>query len=176
MPLTTSMKRAAIAAAVTLFFFGAIALRAIDKQETNATAAFARLKTLVGTWEATSSKGTATSTFETIANGSAILERIKVPGESEMVTTYYVDGNRLVLTHYCTAGNQPHMQAEAYDPASNQLTFNFVNGGNLANPNAGHMHHAVLKFGGVDDFAYDWTFQKDGKSQFTESLQYHRVK
>jgi hypothetical protein len=177
MQAITSVKRAALAAAVTIFLSSAIFVRAADKPDANGAAAFARLKTLVGTWEATGRKsGTATSTFESVASGSAIIERVKMPGESEMVTMYHLDGNRLVLTHYCTAGNQPHMQVESFDPASNQLAFNFAGGGNLANPNAGHMHHAVLTFGGADDFQYAWTFQKDGKAQFTENLQYHRVK
>ncbi|HKW75775.1 MAG TPA: hypothetical protein VJN64_09640 [Terriglobales bacterium] len=149
---------------------------AADQRPANADAAFAKLKTLVGTWEAESSKGKAVSTYELIANGTALVEHIKVPGESEMLTVYHLDGDRLLLTHYCTAGNQPEMQAEAYDPASNQLTFNFVRAGNLPDKNAGHMHSAVLKFTGADAFTANWAFQEGGKIRFVESLPYTRVK
>jgi hypothetical protein len=149
---------------------------AADQSPTNAEAAFAKLKTLVGTWEAQSSKGKAVSTYELVANGTALVEHIQVPGESEMLTVYHLDGNHLVLTHYCTAGNQPELQAEAYDPASNQLTFNFLRAGNLPNKNAGHMHNAVLKFTGDDSFTANWSFQEGGKIRFVESLPYHRVK
>lgn len=149
---------------------------AADQSSTNADAAFAKLKTLVGTWEAESSKGKAVSTYELLANGTALVEHIQVPGESEMLTVYHLDGNHVLLTHYCTAGNQPEMQAEAYDPASNQLKFDFVRAGNLPDKNAGHMHTAVLKFTSDDSFTANWSFQEGGKVRFIESLPYHRVK
>lgn len=149
---------------------------AADQRPTNADAAFARLKTLVGTWEAQSSKGKAVSTYELVANGTALVEHIKVPGESGMLTVYHLDGDHLVLTHYCAAGNQPEMQAEAYDPASNQLTFNFLRAGNLPDTNAGHMHSAVLRFTGDNSFIANWAFQEGGKIRFVESLPYTRVK
>lgn len=149
---------------------------AIDKQDTNAAAAFNKLKTLTGNWEATSERGRVTSSYEVIANGSTLVERVNVPGEGEMLTVYHLDGNRLVLTHYCTAGNQPHMQAEVYDPASNQLVFNFAGGGNLSNPNTGHMHHVLYKFASADAFTTNWAFQENGKSKFVENIEYHRVK
>jgi hypothetical protein len=149
---------------------------AADQRPINADGAFAKLKTLVGTWEAKSSKGKAVSTYELVANGTALVEHIQVPGESQMLTVYHVDGDRLLLTHYCTAGNQPELQAEAYDPASNQLTFNFLRAGNLPDKNAGHMHSAVLKFTGDDSFTANWSFQQGGKIRFVESLPYTRVK
>jgi hypothetical protein len=105
-----------------------------------------------------------------------VVEHIKVPGEEEMLTVYHLDGNRLVLTHYCTAGNQPRMQAEAFDPAGNQLVFNFIGGGNLSDPNKGHMHNAVFEFTGPDTLHSKWTFQENGKAKFAENMEFHRVK
>jgi hypothetical protein len=68
------------------------------------------------------------------------------------------------------------MQAEAYNPESNQVVFKFAGGDNLTDPNTGHMHDTVLKFTGPDAFTADWTFHKNGKAAFTENIQYHRVK
>lgn len=169
---------ALVLAAAALIGFGVAVtpVFATDQRPTNADAAFAKLKTLVGTWEAESSKGKAVSTYELLANGTALVEHIQVPGESAMLTVYHVDGDRLLLTHYCTAGNQPEMQAEAYDPASNQLKFDFLRAGNLPNKNAGHMHGAVLKFTSDNSFTANWAFQEGGKIRFVESLPYHRVK
>ena len=166
------------AMAATIFWLGLATsmARAADKPETKAAAAFNKLKTLAGTWEATSERGKVTSSYEVISNGNALAERINVPGEGEMLTVYHLDGNRLVLTHYCTAGNQPHMQAEAYDPASNQIQFDFAGGGNLANPNAGHMHNVAFKFASADQFTANWTFQVNGKPKLVENIDYHRVK
>lgn len=146
-----------------------------DNASANAAAAFDRLKTLTGVWEATSDKGKVTSSIELVSNGTALLEKITVPGDGEMVTVYYLEGNRLVLTHYCSAGNQPHMQAAAFDPNSNQIRFDFAGITNAA-PADGHMHSAVIKFAGSDAFDSDWTFFKDGKSAFTVPVQFHRVR
>ncbi len=149
-----------LAATVVWLGLAGTVAQAAGKPETNASEAFAKLKTLAGSWEATSQRGKVTSSYEVISNGSALVEHVKVPGESEMLTVYHLDGNRLVLTHYCTAGNQPHMQAEAYDPASNQLVFNFAGGGNLSDLNAGHMHNVAFKFASADAFSANWTFQE----------------
>jgi len=43
--------------------------------------------------------------------GTAVLERFTHPGSGgpqTMLTVYHLDGDDLLLTHYCVAGNQPH--------------------------------------------------------------------
>ena len=165
------------AAAIVLWLgLAGTAAEAAGKQETNASAAFAKLKALAGNWEAETERGKVTSAYEVASNGTALLEHIKVPGEAEMLTVYHLDGDRLVLTHYCSAGNQPHMQAEAFDPESNQLVFNFAGGGSLSDPNTGHMHNVAIKFLSADAFASKWSFQENGKLKFAENLEFHRVK
>ena len=145
--------------------------------DANAKLAFEKLKGLAGNWEAKSKDGTTTTSYQVVANGTAILERLHVPGDKgEMLTVYHLDGDRLVLTHYCEAGNQPHMQAEPYDAASNQLVFDFAGGGNLSNPSVGHMHNVVFQFGDADQFSAKWTFQENGKPKFVENVEYRRVK
>jgi hypothetical protein len=164
-----------VATVLWLGLSGTVA-QAADKTDANAVAAFNKLKTLAGSWEATSERGKITSSYEVISNGTALVEHVNVAGEGEMLTVYHLDGNSLVLTHYCTAGNQPHMQAEAYDPASNQIQFDFAGAGNLSNANAGHMHNALFTFKGPDAFSANWTFQENGKSRFVQNVEYHRVK
>jgi hypothetical protein len=147
-----------------------------SKDQSNAALAFDKLKSLVGQWEATTDKGRVTTTYELVAGGSAIVERTKMPGEGEMETVYHLDGNRLVLTHYCVAGNHPTMQAETFNPASNELRFRFVSASNLASANAGHMHDAVFKLAGPDQFSADWTWYENGKEGFHVVIQNHRVR
>jgi hypothetical protein len=165
-----------VAVVTAAVLWAGLVATAATKPETNANAAFSRLKALAGSWEAQSERGTVSSSYELISNATALVEHIKVPGEQEMMTVYYLDGNRLLLTHYCTAGNQPQMQAEAYDPAGNQLVFNFIGGGNLSDPGKGHMHNVVLQFLGADSFSSKWTFQENGKPKFAENMEFHRVK
>jgi hypothetical protein len=163
--------------AATVLWMGLVGTAAnAAGKETNAAEAFAKLKTLAGNWEGTGSRGKLTSTYEVISNGSAVVEHVRVPGEDEMLTVYHLDGGRLVLTHYCTAGNQPHMQAEPYDASSKQLAFDFAGGGNLSNPSVGHMHNVVFQFGDADQFSAKWTFQENGKAKFVENVEYRRVK
>lgn len=164
-----------LAATVLWLGLAATTVNAATK-ENNATEAFAKLKTLAGSWEGNSARGKVTLTYEVLSNGSALAEHVRVPGEEEMLTVYHLDGGRLVLTHYCTAGNQPHMQAEPYDAASNQLVFDFAGGGNLSNTNVGHMHSAAFTFTDADQFAAKWTFQENGKPKFVENIEYRRVK
>jgi hypothetical protein len=150
--------------------------RTAAQDHSNAGAAFEKLKALAGQWEATTEQGKVTSSLEPVSNGTALLEKLTVPGEAEMVTVYYLDGNRLVLTHYCAAGNQPHMQAEVFNPGSNQIKFDFAGATNLKSAGDGHMHSAQITFLGPDAFKADWTFYKDGKPAFTEPIQFHRVR
>lgn len=141
----------------------------------NAAQAFATLRTLAGRWEATTAKGRASATYQLVSGGTAVLERMKMAGEQEMITVYYLDGNRLLLTHYCEAGNQPRMQAGSFDPKTNTIDFQFLDITNLPNPDAGHMHIVVIKFRGPNEVDEDWTFYQGGKPGFTALFAYHRV-
>lgn len=152
------------------------AAHAASPEQSNAAQAFDKLKTLVGKWEGTSPTGTVTTTFELTGGGTALVERIKNGKEPEMTTVYHLDGDRLVLTHYCSAGNQPHLEAESLDPASNELHFRFVNASNLANANAGHMHNAAIKLVSPDQFTADWGWQENGKIAMHVVVENHRVR
>jgi hypothetical protein len=94
------------------------------KDPANAALAYAKLKTLAGKWEATTDKGKVTTTYQLVSGGTALLERMEMGAGHEMITVYYIDGNRLLLTHYCEAGNQPRMRAPSIRRPI-RLTFSF---------------------------------------------------
>jgi len=105
-----------------------------------AAEAFERLKTLEGTWQGISERGgRASLTISVIGRGSAVVETYRDADNDQMVTVYYLDGERLILRHYCVAKNQPRMEATTFDPSTGDLRFEFVDATNLA-PGAGHMH------------------------------------
>jgi hypothetical protein len=96
--------------------------------------------------------------------------------DNAMETVYYLDGNRLLLTHYCMAHNQPRMQAESFDSSTGELKFAFLDATGLSSPNAGHMHSVSMRFVDSNHVNADWNFFQDGKLKTTESVQYTRVK
>ena len=78
--------------------------------QTDAEKAFAAIKNLPGTWEGKGPDGHAFQvTFKVVSGGSAVESEILVPNE-DMISMFHMDGaNRLMMTHYCGAGNQPRM-------------------------------------------------------------------
>lgn len=128
-------------------------------------ASFERLKTLVGTWVAADENGAPTeqvvSVIRLTAGGSAIHETI-FPGEPlEMVSIYTVEGDDVVMTHYCVLGNQPQMRAASM--TANQLHFEFVGGTNLDPAKDQHMHAALLTFIDDDRIEVEGIGWEDGK-------------
>lgn len=142
----------------------------------DATAAFARLKALVGEWEADTQMGKAHLTYELLAGGTALVERETMGDMPPMMTVYHLDGNRLLLTHYCMAGNHPRMQARRFDAATGELAFEFLDATNLASPRAGHMHSVKIRLSDNNHFTSEWEFYDNGERKSTESAQYTRVR
>jgi hypothetical protein len=132
----------------------------------SAQARLAMLKTMAGTWTGKARHGSgepmdATVIWSVTGGGTAVTERLFPGTAHEMMTVYTVDGDDLVLTHYCAAGNQPSMKARAGgDPRT--IAFDFTRGANMK-PTDQHMHSAVLTFAGDDRFEADWTSYGDGK-------------
>ena len=142
----------------------------------DAAAAFARLKTLVGEWQADTPDGKARLTYELTGGGTALVEREsddKMPG---MMTVYHLDGSRLILTHYCMAGNQPRMQASGINPDTGEIQFQFLDITNLASPAAGHMHDVKLRIVDENHVDSQWQFYENGAPKMTESAHYTRIR
>lgn len=173
------MKKRRLLAIFSLFLAATVSAGVAGSAPANAGVdsgtAFSRLKVLVGDWDVESNQGKSHSRFELIAGGSVLLEHFTEPGGQEMLTAYHVDGSRLVLTHYCIAGNQPQMVAEKFDGVSGELDFAFAGGSNIA-PGAGHMHDAVFHLASNDHFDAKWDFVEAGKVKFSEEIHYTRTK
>jgi hypothetical protein len=139
-------------------------------------AAYGRLKTLAGEWEAKTAEGKDRLNYELIAGGTSLVERETSDSRPTMMTVYNVDAHRLLLTHFCMAGNQPRMQASAFDPATGELEFQFLDATNLPSPNKGHMHSVKMRFVDNDHLMTEWQFYENGKAKFKEAQQYTRVR
>jgi len=142
----------------------------------DSNAAFERLKGLVGKWQAETSMGKAVIEVELIAGGNTLLERETVGEMPPMITVYHLDGNRLLLTHHCMLGNQPRMQARAFNRETGELKFEFLDVTNLAGANAGHMRNARFRFVNANNFVSEWDFYENGQRKSTETFNYTRVR
>ena len=126
---------------------------------------FDRMKTLVGTWEGDGPEGALTTTIRLVSNGTAIEEIFQNGKDDQMVTLYTPDGNRLALTHYCSAGNQPRMETSAVSAADKEYVFSYVGITNLASPDAAHMQGLVLRIADAEHFSEQWTWRDKGQDK-----------
>jgi hypothetical protein len=167
-----------VATAVLVLAMGAVGAHSAPAGG-NGAEAFEKMKALVGDWQTeTTNLQKATLHLGLTSGGTALLEKFHMEENGkpvEMITLYYLDGDKLKLTHYCMAGNQPTM-AGSYDPVTRTIKFDFVSVSNLKNADAGHMHHALYTFLDNGRFKTNWTFRKDQKDSFTEDVTYVRVK
>jgi len=163
---------------ITGFVALAALLSASPKSEstTDAQAAFARLKTLVGEWEAKTPDGTARLSYELTGAGTVLVERESAEKMPGMMTMFHLDAGRLMLTHYCMEGNQPRMQARAFNAETGEVRFQFLDATNLADPKAGHMHNATFRVLDHDHMQSEWQFYENGAPKMTESFTYTRVR
>jgi len=149
------------AVVLALAFCAAHAVAQSDAQK-----AFTTLKSLPGTWVGDTPKGPVEVDFTVTGAGSAVMSEIKTAmhDHEDMVSMFHMDGNRLLLTHYCSIGNQPRMQAET-SPDGKTITFNFVDATNLSAPEAGHMQQMVLNLLDENHHTEKWVFVDHGKEQ-----------
>jgi hypothetical protein len=144
-----------------------------------ARAAYARLQQLAGSWRARSTKGwTEKATYTLVGKGSAVLELssfIDTPQES-MASMFHLDGDRLLLTHYCEARNQPRLVATEISADGRSLVFSFLDGTNLHPPLEGHMHGVRLHLIDDDHMTSQWSFFKGGQEQWMEEITSERVR
>ncbi len=140
---------------------------------------FERMKGLVGAWEGKVDMGhgmeTLKVTYEVTSAGNAILERFAAGQSHEMITVYHDRGGRLVMTHYCTLGNQPHM--ELTNPG--ETTMKFVlseKSPGLTSLNEMHMHALTISVEGKDSISHTWTLYDKGVKKSDVSVKLMRTK
>lgn len=139
---------------------------------TDAQEAFDKLKTLAGSWvgqlttqplEPTVDGKFAQFSLRVTSLGNAFVHELSLSGMPDHpVTMFYLEGDRLVLTHYCDAGNRPRMVGEV-SPDGKTLKFVFLD--LSGDDQYGHMHHAVFTFVDENHHTQEWTWKMpDGES------------
>jgi hypothetical protein len=137
---------------------------------------FDRWKALEGTWEGAGKDGKpARITYTVTSAGSVVMETLTPSPEETMVTMYHRDGDRLMATHYCAAGNQPRMRSGKVAADAKTITFDYVDATNLAKPGDPHMVRLAVTFVDPDHVTQEWTFRSGGKDD-TWTFSFARVK
>ena len=144
---------------------------------------FDKLKTLAGTWE-----GPMTTTpkqpeiegktmhvsLRVTSMGNTLMHEMTGAGQpDDPITMLYLDGDRLLLTHYCDAGNRPRMTGKSSaDGMTTEFDFLDVAGGTQY----GHMHHAVFTFIDANHHTEDWIFMMPGDKPVRAHVDLQRIK
>jgi hypothetical protein len=89
------------------------------------------------------------------------------------LTILYLDEDRLMLTHYCDAGNRPRMVGKT-SPDGKKVEFDFldVSGGSQY----GYMRHAVFTIIDPDHHIEDWTYIAPGDKPVQAHFDLRRAK
>jgi hypothetical protein len=110
--------------------------------QSDAQKAFEKLKTLAGSWEGSIMGLSTHITIRVTSSGNAILHEATGPGRPDNpITMFYVDGDRLLLTHYCDAGNRPRMVGKI-SPDGKTVEFDFLDVS--GSTQKGMMNHMVF--------------------------------
>lgn len=142
-----------------------------------ARAAFELFKKLEGKWKGRSTKGwEETVSYKAIARGSVVVgNSFDAHPNETMMTMFYLDGDRLLLTHFCVARNQPRLVATSFADGGRTITFTFLDSTNLTSRDQGHMDKAIFRFIDDNHMTSQWTWYKDGKESWMEEIRLERL-
>jgi len=149
---------------LALAMMAVTAHRAEVRPASSADAAFEQLRNLAGDWEGKDEGGSVVHTsFRMVAGNTTVLETLRHADMEEMLSLYSVDGNSIVLQHYCPTNNQPRMRATPAAGKVKQLVFEFQGAGNLPDLATGHQHKLVIEFEDATHITERWTWRARGK-------------
>jgi len=126
--------------------FAAVVLAQAEKS-IDGKAAFDRLKSLAGEWHGTGhgpDNHEGTVTYRVSSGGHSVIETLWAGTDHEMVSVFFLSGSDLAMTHYCSAGNQPHMRLETKVSTPDHLVFIFAGGTNLHPTRDAHVHSGSI--------------------------------
>ena len=130
------------------------------------SAALKAMKALAGTWEGThimhGKEIPAKIEYKVSSNGSTVVETM-FPGspKHEMVNVYHDKFGKLAMTHYCSVGNQPHLDLVAMEGKT--LSFSLSSEDTVHLADEGHMHDFKITVVDSSHMKQEWSFFEKGK-------------
>lgn len=150
-----------IATIVSLIFVVLAPLPA-RADEHNAKQLFERLKTLEGKWRIAEPARDTEVQFKVMSNGSALVETWRMSATRSSITIYALDGDRLLVTHFCPQGNAPRLAYVDTDKKGVHH-FEFLDGTNLQDGDGSHQHVFWMRFISDSAFIRSETYIKNGE-------------
>jgi hypothetical protein len=155
----------------------------------DAQKSFDTMKTLAGVWQGPvkvdppmgeMSGTTMHVSLRVTSRGNTIVHEMKEAGTpddpakyDDPITLFYLDNDRLILTHYCDAGNRPRMAGKA-SADGKTVEFDFLDV--AGSTQFGHMEHAVFTIIDANHHTEDWTYLMPGDKPMHGHLDLVRVK
>ncbi len=134
---------------------------------------FGKLQALEGTWsvsaevaegeQAEPEAPQGTFEFRNSANGSTVMEIMHPGTPMEMINMYHMDGDDLMVTHYCAGANQPVMRLDNAALAEGRVEFEFEGGTNLDPAVDTHIHAMSIEFHDDGTVASNWSGWSGGE-------------
>ena len=126
--------------------------------QSDAQKALKNMKTLAGSWQGTIMGISINFTIRAASSGTAILHEGNTTGggpPNHEITMFYLDGDRLLATHYCDAGNRSRLEGKmSPDGKTVELSFLDV----VGSTKGGYLKDMVITMIDVDHHIVEFTF------------------
>jgi hypothetical protein len=161
------------------------------KVQTEAQKAFTILKSLAGTWEgpvqmdaqlrehAKGAPETVKVLLRVTSRGNALVHEMGDLNPADdptkydhPVTMFYLQDGKLLLTHFCDAGNRPRMTAKISEDGK-RIDFDFLDVS--GSTQYGNMQHAAFTIIDADHHTEEWIFKLPGDKTMGGRMELHRV-
>ena len=135
------------------------------KPQPEAKKAFNTLKTLTGSWQGTIMGTSINFTIRAASSGTAILHEGNTTGggpPQHEITMFYLEGDRLLATHYCDGGSRSHFEGKM-SPDGKRIELSFLEV--VGSTRGGYLKSMVFTLIDANQHTVDATFvMPDGKA------------
>ena len=138
-------------------------------------AAFRQLTSLAGEWQGIQDGVPIKETYTLTANGTVLMSETKPANSEAMITMFTVDGDHLIATHYCVAGNQPQLVTGVPGDLEKGVTFSLERVTGMKTPDDWHNTGLTMTLDDKDHMTQRWTYLYKGKTG-TTTFHYARKK
>ena len=132
--------------------------------QSDAQKALNKMKTMAGSWQGTIRGISINFTIRAASSGTAILHEGNTTGggpPNHEITMFYLDGDRLLATHYCDAGNRSRMEGKM-SPDGKGVAFSFLDV--TGSTRGGYLKDLAITMVDADHQIVEFTFiMPDGK-------------